>query len=133
MAASVSLAATPGPDPCAARGTALYVNAGQRTMWLCESGSSRQALRVALGQGGLWLAVTCFAAGSVRGADMSTGYLVLLKKGPGWTAEESAKTKALQDAHMANIRAMWEAKKLIVAGPVGESDEIRGIFVFQVA
>jgi uncharacterized protein YciI len=64
---------------------------------------------------------------------MGTVYLVLLKKGPEWTAEATDKTKAIQEAHMANIRAMWEAKKLIIAGPLGDDGDIRGIFLFQVA
>jgi uncharacterized protein YciI len=34
---------------------------------------------------------------------------------------------------MANIRAMWEAKKLIVAGPFGDDGDLRGVFLFQVA
>ena len=34
---------------------------------------------------------------------------------------------------MANIRAMWEAKKLIIAGPFEDDGEVRGVFLFQVA
>jgi uncharacterized protein YciI len=66
------------------------------------------------------------------GSNMGIVYLVLLKKGPAWSPLESAETQALQEAHMANIRAMWAAKKLIIAGPLGDSGEIRGIFLFQV-
>ena len=33
---------------------------------------------------------------------------------------------------MANIRAMWKARKLIVAGPMGDDGELRGIFIFRV-
>ena len=62
--------------------------------------------------------------------DMGEFFLVLLKKGPEWTAEVTDKTKALQAAHMANIKAMWEAKKLIIAGPDGDDHDMRGVFVF---
>ena len=65
--------------------------------------------------------------------NMTTVYLVLLRKGPAWTAEETAATKAMQKAHMANIRQMWEAKKLIVAGPTDDPADLRGVFVFKAA
>jgi uncharacterized protein YciI len=64
---------------------------------------------------------------------MMTVYLVLLKKGPSWTPEVTPATQAIQDAHMANIRAMWQAHKLVVAGPVDDQADLRGIFVFQAA
>lgn len=63
---------------------------------------------------------------------MGVVYLVFLKKGPAWTPGETPETKAIQEGHMANIRAMWAAKKLIIAGPVESSGELRGLFVFQV-
>lgn len=64
---------------------------------------------------------------------MGEVFLVLLKKGPAWTAERTDRTKAIQEAHMANIKAMWEAKKLIIAGPMGDDGDARGVFVFQAA
>jgi uncharacterized protein len=63
---------------------------------------------------------------------MTAVYLVLLKKGPAWTAEKTPATNAIQEAHMANIREMWQARKLIVAGPTEDAD-IRGVFVFKAA
>ena len=64
---------------------------------------------------------------------MGEVFLVLLKKGPAWTAERTDKTKAIQEAHMANIKAMWESKKLIIAGPMGDDGDTRGVFIFQAA
>ena len=64
---------------------------------------------------------------------MTTVYLVLLKKGPAWGSGTASATQVIQDAHMANIRAMWEAHKLIVAGPVEDKAGLQGIYVFQVA
>ena len=61
---------------------------------------------------------------------MGQVFLVLLKKGPAWTAEVTENTKALQAAHMANIKKMWEEKKLIIAGPDGDDHDMRGVFVF---
>ncbi|HET9727633.1 MAG TPA: L,D-transpeptidase family protein [Gemmatimonadales bacterium] len=41
------------PKPCAGRGTALVVDATQRTLWLCQEGKAVDELPVALGRGGL--------------------------------------------------------------------------------
>jgi uncharacterized protein YciI len=65
--------------------------------------------------------------------DMGKFYLVLLKKGPAWTAERNEQTKAIQEGHMANIGAMWKAKKLVVAGPMGDDGDTRGVFLFDTA
>jgi uncharacterized protein YciI len=64
------------------------------------------------------------------GGGMGEVFLVLLKKGPVWTAEVTDSSKALQAAHLANIRKMWEEKKLIIAGPDGDDHDMRGVFVF---
>ena len=64
------------------------------------------------------------------GGGMGEVFLVLLKKGPAWTAEVTEKTKAIQAAHMANIKKMWEEKKLVIAGPDGDDHDMRGVFVF---
>jgi uncharacterized protein len=62
---------------------------------------------------------------------MAKVYLVLLKKGPAWTAEKTEQTKAIQAGHMANIERLWKEKKLIVAGPGGDDGDMRGVFVFD--
>ena len=56
---------------------------------------------------------------------MGKFHLVLLKKGPAWTAERTEQTKAIQEGHMANIDAMWKAKKLVLAGPMGDDGDTR--------
>ena len=62
---------------------------------------------------------------------MAKVYLVLLKKGPAWTAEKTEATKAIQAGHMANMERLWKEKKLIVAGPGGDDGDMRGVFVFD--
>ena len=64
---------------------------------------------------------------------MAVVYMVFLRKGPGWNAGETPETRAVQEAHMANIRALWRAGKLVIAGPMGDDGDLRGIFVFDVA
>ena len=71
------------------------------------------------------------AAAAAENPRMTTVYLVLLKKGPAWTAEVTPASQAIQEAHMASIRALWQAHKMIVAGPVEDQADLRGIFVFQ--
>ena len=62
---------------------------------------------------------------------MAKVYLVLLKKGPAWTAEQTEESKTIQAGHMANIQRLWKEKKLIVAGPGGDGGDLRGVFVFD--
>src|ERR1700752_4210264 len=49
--------------------------------------------------------------------EMTTYFVGILKRGPKWTAEVTEETKKLQEGHMANIRKMADAGKLLVAGP----------------
>lgn len=63
--------------------------------------------------------------------EMRNYVLGLLRKGPNsaqGTKEEAAK---IQEGHLANIRKMAEAGKLIVAGPMGDNGDLRGIFIFD--
>ena len=63
--------------------------------------------------------------------------LVILRKGPRW-APRSPEVKALLEGHMANIRRLGAAGKLLIAGPTdgGEGapdDTPVGIFIFDTA
>lgn len=75
------------------------------------------------------------AAPAAKAFSMKNYYLVLLKRGPAWTPEQTEETKRLGDGHMANIKAMGAAKKLVLAGPtdVPETDRaaIAGIFILD--
>ncbi|HKO96909.1 MAG TPA: YciI family protein [Pyrinomonadaceae bacterium] len=64
---------------------------------------------------------------------LTTAYIGFLSRGPKWTPEKTPATAALQQAHLANINRLAEAKKLVVAGPFGDNGTLRGIFVFKVA
>jgi len=79
------------------------------------------------------------ASRSVRERDargMRTYYMGFLTRGPKWTPEQTDATQALQEAHLANIRRLAAAGKLLIAGPFmydeNEPDQsLRGIFIFD--
>lgn len=67
---------------------------------------------------------------------MRSYFLVLLRRGPAWTAEKTPETKALFEGHMANIEAMAKSGKLLIAGPMdadpADKTAVAGIFLFDV-
>ncbi|HEX7798370.1 MAG TPA: YciI family protein [Vicinamibacterales bacterium] len=67
---------------------------------------------------------------------MRTYLFVLLRRGPAWSAEETPESKRLFEGHMANIKAMGKAGKLVLAGPFDAPAEDRsayaGLFVLDV-
>ena len=67
---------------------------------------------------------------------MRTYTFVLLKRGPAWTLDETAESKKIFEGHMANIRAMGKAGKLVLAGPfdapAGDKTAYAGLFVLDV-
>jgi len=83
----------------------------------------------------LSVACTALAADARQQAEpkyeMTTYVLGLLVKGPNWTAESTPETKRIQEGHMANIRKMAETGRLVVAGPISDGGDLRGIFIFQ--
>ena len=66
------------------------------------------------------------------GYEMTTYYVGFLYRGAKWTPEETAETRRLQEAHMANIRRMGAEGKLVVAGPFADNGDLRGLYVFRV-
>jgi uncharacterized protein YciI len=58
---------------------------------------------------------------------------VLLRRGPAWTPEKTPETKRIFEGHMANIKAMGRARKLLIAGPLDDKskNELAGIFIFE--
>ena len=60
-------------------------------------------------------------------------YVVLMRKGPDWTADDTPELDELQKRHQAHLSAMHEAGMLVLAGPVElhADGDIRGISVFS--
>ncbi|MBO9727537.1 MAG: hypothetical protein J7623_02755 [Chitinophaga sp.] len=56
--------------------------------------------------------------------------MVFLKKGPQRNQDSLVAAKIQQD-HLSNITKMAEAGKLLVAGPFGNDEDLRGIFIMN--
>ena len=64
--------------------------------------------------------------------EMSHYVVGFLRKGPAWTAAETAGTRKIQEGHLAAIRKMAASGKLVVAGPFEDDGDLRGMFIFKV-
>jgi uncharacterized protein YciI len=67
------------------------------------------------------------------GWEMTTYYVGFLFRGPKWAPGDTPESRKLQEEHMANIRRMGEAGKLVIAGPFTDGGDLRGLYVFRVA
>lgn len=68
---------------------------------------------------------------AVPEVEMRTYVVGFLNKGPKWTAEATEETRKIHEGHMANIKTMAAAGKLILAGPFSDDGKLRGMFVFD--
>lgn len=69
---------------------------------------------------------------SVSAGEMKRYWLVLLQKGPNRN-QDSISAEKIQAAHMANINRLAKEGKLVMAGPIGIEDDLRGIFLMNCA
>ena len=56
-------------------------------------------------------------------------HMALLKRGPKYIP--SGMPKDLQSEHVANVIALLESGKAVIAGPLGDDSDIAGVFVFR--
>lgn len=66
-------------------------------------------------------------------ADLATYYFGFLNKGPKWTPGQTPETQKIQEGHMAHLTASGKSGKLVIAGPLGDNGDIRGILVYKTA
>lgn len=66
-------------------------------------------------------------------AALETYYFGFLRRGEKWTPEVTDETKKIQAGHMAHLEASGKSGKLVIAGPLSDNGEIRGIVVFKTA
>jgi len=69
---------------------------------------------------------------SVYTNEMKRYWLVLLQKGPNRN-QDSISAEKIQAAHMANINRLAKEGKIVMAGPIGIEDDLRGIFLMNCA
>jgi hypothetical protein len=69
---------------------------------------------------------------SVSTGEMKRYWLILLQKGPNRN-QDSISAEKIQAAHMANINRLAKEGKLIIAGPIGIENDLRGIFLMNCA
>ena len=69
---------------------------------------------------------------TVSAGEMKRYWLVLLQKGPN-RSQDSISAEKIQAAHMANINRLSKEGKLVMAGPIGVDDDLRGIFLMNCA
>ena len=58
-------------------------------------------------------------------------YMVLLKKGPGWTAARTEETNRLHQKHVAYVMSLLESGRAMIAGPLSDNKDIRGVYIFR--
>ena len=63
--------------------------------------------------------------------NMTTYYFGVLVRGPKYSAEETAEREKIQEGHMAHLTAMWKAGKLVLAGPLVDDTEWRGVLIYR--
>lgn len=72
------------------------------------------------------------AAAAETGAAPERYALGLIWKGPAWTPGRTAHGDSVQAEHLRNNQRMFEAGRLLAAGPCGGNPELRGIWVWRV-
>lgn len=79
---------------------------------------------------------TSAGAGPTAAAPLPSGdgyQLVLLQRGPAWTAEESPAVEALRQQHLAHVRRMGQLGKLVASGPFENQPDpsLRGMCLYR--
>ena len=62
--------------------------------------------------------------------EMTTYYFVMLVKGPNWTGQSNPE---LMKQHLAHLRSMWAAGKMVIAGPLLDDGATRGLCIYKVS
>jgi uncharacterized protein YciI len=55
----------------------------------------------------------------------------LLKRGPKWDVTQTKETTPLHQQHIAYVQSLLESGKAVIAGPLGDDGEVRGIYIFR--
>ena len=58
-------------------------------------------------------------------------YMGLLRKGPVWTAARTDATAQLHQKHVAYVMSLLQSGKVMIAGPLTDDQDIRGVYIFR--
>jgi uncharacterized protein YciI len=58
-------------------------------------------------------------------------YMGLLKKGPGWEAAHTGEHAELHQKHVAYVMSLIESGKAMIAGPLTDDKDLRGVYIFR--
>ena len=78
-------------------------------------------------------AETAKPASAAPAFEMVTYYFGLLTRGPNAATGTPEERQQIQAAHLANIKRLHDAGKILVAGPFADNGEWRGIFIYKCA
>ena len=57
--------------------------------------------------------------------------MALLKKGPKWIEDETPEKQRILHRHLVNFLSLLDSGKAVVAGPIGDDSDLRGIFILR--
>ena len=58
-------------------------------------------------------------------------HMALLKRGPNFSSATTPEAQLLQQQHVAYVQSLLESGKAIIAGPINDDGDIRGIYVLR--
>ncbi len=58
-------------------------------------------------------------------------HMAFLKKGSKWTATNTQESASLHQQHIAYVTSLLESGKAMIAGPLTDDGEIRGVYIFR--
>jgi len=59
--------------------------------------------------------------------------MAILKKGPAWDSTKVEDRNSILQQHLANVIALLDSGKVIIAGPFDDSSDVAGLFIFRTA
>jgi uncharacterized protein YciI len=63
--------------------------------------------------------------------EMTTYYMIFLKKGPNWSPGNSVELEKLQQDHLAHITQLWKQGMAVIARPFIDGGDIRGVVIVK--
>jgi uncharacterized protein YciI len=94
-------------------------------------------MRTWIGSALLTVLVTLAAVAlSAQTTEMEKYYMVILRRGPAWTAKATPESTKVSQGHMANIERLTKEGRMVVAGPFDEQSGERalaGILILRAA